>query len=192
MTSNNIIEEIRQACWKQAIHSFGTGYIFEKRIAKYNRLLNIIKFVGIGTPLLMGAIVLMYGTDFKYVDIFIATASIILFIQLIISFWALVAKWEDKYSHSVQSTFANYNISWEYEKLAITPVTDKKQLEYDFKIIEAKSREWDRNDYKQEVSDKEKRKGMRAALRNYQRACSGCDEVPKSLKPTNCNICGNF
>lgn len=186
------IEEIRKHCWNQALHSFGTGYIFEKRIATYNRLLTIIKFVGIGTPLFVGAIVLAYGTDFDYINILFGVATIILLLQLIISFWALVAKWEDKYSHAIESTIANYDLSWEFEKLAKNTISDEKQLENDFKVIEAKSREWDRKDYKQEVTEAEKRQGMRAALRKFQRTCSGCGEIPKSMKTSNCDICGNF
>ena len=47
-------------------------------------------------------------------------------------------------------------------------------------------------DNQQNVTEKEKRFGMRAALRQYQKQCSACKKVPTTMKPTSCGVCGNF
>ncbi|MDR3625278.1 MAG: hypothetical protein P4L45_00510, partial [Ignavibacteriaceae bacterium] len=57
------------------------------------------------------------------------------------------------------------------------------KIENDFRI--------DR-DNQQYITEKEKRMGMRAGLRQFKRACAACKQVPVSLKSTNCDVCGNF
>ncbi|MGW4750469.1 mobilome CxxCx(11)CxxC protein, partial [Streptomyces sp. NPDC004290] len=42
------------------------------------------------------------------------------------------------------------------------------------------------------VTDKERRRGMRATLRKFQRQCAGCQLVPTSLTPSDCDVCGRF
>lgn len=50
----------------------------------------------------------------------------------------------------------------------------------------------DIQDEKHSISEADEKRGMRYALRNYQRTCVSCGQVPTSMTSTSCNICGNF
>ena len=42
------------------------------------------------------------------------------------------------------------------------------------------------------ITDEEKRMGMRATLRQFQRECANCKQTPVSMVPSECGVCGNF
>ena len=60
------------------------------------------------------------------------------------------------------------------------------------KIVICRSREKGISKANLEVTDKEKRIGMRFGLRELSRKCVGCNEIPLSMNTSNCDICGNF
>jgi mobilome CxxCx(11)CxxC protein len=51
-------KKIKQTCWDNAIHSYGTGYIFQQRAALFRNRIKLLTFLGIVVPLSIGSIVM--------------------------------------------------------------------------------------------------------------------------------------
>lgn len=190
--NTSIIDDIRRQAWDEAVLTYGTAYIFEQRANKYRWFLRIISFLGIVVPLTIGAIYLSFSSQQMLLDVAVLVASILGIIQLVLSVWSLSAKWEDTYSYALESQVANYGLATRFEKLGKYPPSEVPELQMEFRILDTENRQRTEQDNKQGISDKEKRMGMRAALRKFQRQCSGCKIAPISMKPTNCDVCGNF
>jgi mobilome CxxCx(11)CxxC protein len=123
---NNEKDELRKQSWDKALYAFATGRIFEKRANKQRQKLQVLTFLGILAPLLLGAIVLSFGNNTKLVDSLIIPASILGIIQLIGSVWALVAKWNDEYAYSLESVADNYAISNRFKGLGENPPSARR------------------------------------------------------------------
>lgn len=185
-------EDLRTHCWDKSFHSFGTGSIFENRAKKLGKKLIILKFLGILVPILLGALFTSYGVNWKYLTLVLFIASIISIFQLIGSVWALVSDWDNEYAYSKESASMNNKLSQQYKKLAETPPRTIEKFETEIELLDSEDA-WRSNlDIQHHISEKEKRYGMRSALRNFQRKCSGCNEVPSTMKPSDCGVCGNF
>ncbi len=180
--------KIKQQCWDKAVHSYGTGYIFQQRAAILKNRIKILTFFGIAVPLSIGSIVMSFGQHQKILATALIIAGILGMLQLVGSAWSLVAKWDDSYSYSLEATSANYRLSHAYKKLAESSSLDKSR----FDLLEQEDQSRMDMDYKQGISENEKREGMRAALKQFQRTCVQCKQVPFSMKPSNCDVCGNF
>jgi mobilome CxxCx(11)CxxC protein len=187
----NARDQIRQRCWDGALEAFGTGYIFEKRANRLRYQLRILTFLGIVAPLMAGAVVLAFGKGALFPAILIP-AGILGIVQVVGSLWSLVARWDDAYGYSVESMNANYRLSNHYQKLAENPPDSLPELQVQFGLLDREDEFRGAEDYKQAISEKEKRKGMRAALRKFRRECASCNRVPESMKPTDCPTCGQF
>ena len=182
------IDKRRTSAWHSAIHAYATGYIFQNRQRQFGNHLRWVAFIGLGVPVLVGAVVLTFGTG-AYLNYVLVIGGILGVIQVVISLWSLIAKWDLALAYASESASANYTLSKRFKSLAENPPDDfERRLE----ILEAENQQREQADYKQDIADTEKRMGHRAALREFARKCAGCGEVPKSLTPTNCDICGNF
>lgn len=188
----NKSDSLRKESWNYAFYAFGTCWIFEQRARSLKLRLRLLNFLGIISPLLIGSLVLAFGTDFSLLWIIILLASIAGIIQFILSGWALVAKWNDSFAYAIESISSNQHISDEFKSLAKNPPEIFKISEATFKLIDVERKAREAQDNKQGITEAEKRAGMRAALRQYRRECAGCNEIPKSLEPSNCPICGKF
>ena len=185
-------DRLRQDSWNNALFSYGYGYLFSLRANRLNKKLNWITFLGIIIPVLIGGIVTTYGTEspiLKYLLIVTAPLSII---QLIISVWSVVANWNTSYAYYLESYLDNYNLAELYENLGKYPPDDVDDLKTEMDKIDILRSNRDKQDSKYPLTDKEKRKGMRYALRKYKRSCAGCNIIPKDMKSTKCGVCGNF
>ena len=185
-------DALRSDCWDEALKAFGTAYIFEQRVKGMKWKLRLPAFAGIAIPLIIGSVFLSFGKDFDYLDEFVIGAGVLAVVQITVSVWALIAKWEDGLAYALESASANYELSNEFKKLAKNPPTDIAEFRRPFDILETKNQARRDLDYRQGVSDKEKHKGMRAGLRQFERPCKKCSEVPTSMKATKCPVCGNF
>jgi mobilome CxxCx(11)CxxC protein len=185
-------DTLRMQCWDSAIHDFGTGYIFECRARSLRTKLRLLSFLGIIVPVFIGGIVMTYGTHFPYIDFILTIGGIFGIIQLVTSIGALVSKWDDTYAYSQESTSANYDLANRYKVLAQSPPTRLDEFRTRLEFLNAENQRRSDADYKQSITEQEKRKGLRASLRNFQRECTACHKVPTSMKPTDCDVCGNF
>jgi mobilome CxxCx(11)CxxC protein len=61
-----------------------------------------------------------------------------------------------------------------------------------YRLIQTENRRRIDEDENQGLTDSEKRMGMCAGLREFKRACDTCERVPKTMKASNCDTCGNF
>ena len=191
-TEKDIHNRLRQDAWNNALFSYGYGYLFSHRANKLNKKLILITFLGILTPLLIGGIVTTYGTTspiLKYLLIVTAPISII---QLVISVWSIVANWNTSYAYYLETYLDNYNLAERYENIGKYPSESNKDLKNEIDKIDILRSNRDKQDSKYPLSDKEKRKGMRYALRKYKRSCAGCDTIPTDMKSTECGVCGKF
>lgn len=187
-----VTDEQRSDCWDKAIHAFGTAFIFEQRVIKARRNVRLLSFSGIALPVLIGGIVVaFFGFDSMKtaVSVLIVLAALLATVQLVFTIWSLVAKWDDQAIYGSESSIANNEISRAYADLAKNVPAD---FDSKYALLNVRNDMRSNDDGKKEITEPEKRMGMRAALRKFQRACVECEKVPVDLNPTDCPICGNY
>ena len=192
MTDQEKTDKIKLESSDNAFHAFGYSYIFTKRIKWYLKYINALKFFGIIVPLAVGALAI--GYEFKH-DILIISITIaipVTILQLILSTFSIVYKWDDELAYAFEAN-QDYNYLYdEYEKLYKFPPIGIVELEKQFEILNTKSKNREMQDSKHDITDKERRIGMRYSLREHKKICSACKTVPTSMEATNCGVCGNF
>lgn len=177
---------------KNAYHAFATAKVFERRLKKLRRQLKWLSFLGLIAPVLVGGVVLSFGSQSPAFDWLVVAAGTVIVVQAVISLWSLVADWEDHYRYSVESMAANYRLFEEWDELARVPPDDTD--DFHARVTGAKREMVGRlhQDYKWGPKDWEIRRGMRAALREKGAECVSCGEVPYSMRSTSCPVCGRF
>jgi len=190
MDANNR-DSILLKCRDIALECFGTGYIFEQRANKLRGQIRFLTFLGIVIPILIGAIVLNLGKTAVSQPI-LYIAGIFGIIQIIGSTWSLTSGWDDAYSYSIESMNSNHRLSRNYLRLADSPPSEQSELQMQFDLLNQEDQFRSAEDYKQGVSEKEKRMGMCAGLRIFKRSCAGCGMTPTSMKASSCSVCGQF
>ena len=186
------VDGIRVKCWDRALEAYGTGYIFERRAASLRVRLKVLAFLGIVVPASIGSVVLAFGTNPAWLPYLVGIAGALGVIQLVGSVWSLTARWEDAYTGALESLSSNHRLSNSYQRLAENPPGKLAEVELRFSLLEKEDELVQAADYKRGISEKEKRRGMRAALRKYRRECAGCNKIPVSMRPSKCEVCGNF
>jgi mobilome CxxCx(11)CxxC protein len=86
----------------------------------------------------------------------------------------------------VQGNIRLYN---EWKALADHP---DDRLEDKVRELRRLNQEQEVNDLRQDVTEQEKRFAMHESLFYYKRPCPTCGQPPKSKKPGNCDMCGNY
>ncbi len=185
-------ELLRKDAWDKAIHSFGKAYIFSKRAEFYTRWIRFVTILGIIVPVTIGATASGYGFDSEILKWTINISIPLTILQLIISVFALVHNWSDYLSYSLDATNDYGNLSAALKKLGKNPPNDIEELKHQLELLETKYNSRSDQDSKYGLKERELRKGMRYALREFQRQCIGCKRTPLSAESTDCNVCGNF
>jgi mobilome CxxCx(11)CxxC protein len=178
--------------WNDSFHTFGKGYIFDKRAEKFSKYVNLLKVFGIVAPVAVGATAIGYGfnsTILKYMVVFAIPISII---QLMFSVLAVIFRWDEQLAYSYEASQDYNNLSSSFKKLAKFPPTEIAEFENRLELLKAKYQARSEQDAKHSVKEWELRKGMRYALREFQRKCVACNNVPTSMESTDCNVCGKF
>ena len=183
------LESVRYEAWDKAFHAYGTAYIFEQRAARYRSRLRTLAFLGIVGPFFLGILYLSFRTQQALIDVVALLAGIIGVIQFVVSLWSITAKWEDVYSYALESLATNYRLSKEFETIGKHISQDAERK---FALLSAEDRLRSELDNKQALTLKEKREGMRAALKKFRRECVECGQIPNSMKASDCDTCGNF
>lgn len=178
-------------CADEALKAHGTAYIFEKRAASIRIRIMILSFLGIAGPASVGAIISTYNLDDNTTKIVLLVAGTIAIIQLLLSIWSLVSGWNDKLAYYLESKSSNYNLSSQYQKLAQNTAITKQGFDSELNVLDREAEIRASLDNNHDVTDNEKRMGMRYGLRKFQRPCAGCNQVPTDMKPTKCGVCGN-
>jgi mobilome CxxCx(11)CxxC protein len=191
MEDQDRVTEIQQACWNKALEAYGTAYIFEQRAFRVQKRLTMLSFLGIAVPAAMGAVVLSFNLSSSLFNTAVALAGILGLVELLGSIWSLAAGWQESYSYALESLGHNHHLSNRFKNMAQTASEDPAFIQQ-YELITREDEIRSTNDNKQGISDMEKRMGMRAALRQFQRECAHCGEVPASMEASDCEVCGNF
>lgn len=180
-------EDLLKHCRDKAFYAFGTTKIFESRTRRLETYRNWITYLGIIVPLLVGSVVLSFGKE--WLPVVLVPAGIVGAIQLALSAWSLVAKWDDRYSYALGAMQSQTQLFNKWERLAKRQPADIEQLASD---LDAEDQRQERADIAQNIKDQERRYAMHATLYHFGNACQGCGVKPISMKPTKCDTCGNF
>jgi mobilome CxxCx(11)CxxC protein len=186
------IDGIKSKCWDNSLQTFGYSYIFMRRAMFYRKWLRILSLLGILVPLIIGTAATGYGIDSDLLKALIWVSVPLSLIQITISAFALINIWEDMVSYSLEAV-AHYNmLSDQYKEMATNDIKSPEQFIADYNNLNIHYNFRSQSDVKYLVTDLEKRIGMRWALREFQRACVGCQIIPISMDSTECPVCGNF
>lgn len=181
--------DIRVEAWNKAVEACGTGAIFARRAQTIGKLGKIRDFLGIFIPVCVGIIVADVSLGSKYLQILIGVTAMPSLAQAALSVWSLVAGWNENYVKCVNSQGKNNALRREWEALGrgAAPATASA-----FESLSTKTSEQEQADLALTPTEKERRYGMRYALKDFRRQCATCGEVPLTLKPSRCDTCGNF
>lgn len=182
------VDALRTNCWNTALHCFGYAYLFKRRYRTYRFWLRVLLFVGLATPLTVGALALSFGLKPWVITI----ASIIGILQTILSLWAVVHKLDDAAVYSNKSGTDNDSLAENYRSLGKNPPTQKTKFMHKYELLETRRSIISEFDAEQGITAKELRMAHRAGLREFQRKCVACQTVPTDMKSTNCGVCGRF
>lgn len=183
-------ERYLQLCRDNAVHTLATSYIFEMRAETLKKRLLWVNYVGLAVPILVGTLVLSFDIDSWNTIKIIAGA--ILVPQILINLFSLVGGWVNDLPYANTSAAANDSLSMRFDSLATAPPESPVELKQAIEKLAIEDKARRDQDTAQNIKGTEKRMGMRYALRKFGRSCAGCDLIPKSMKPTDCDVCGNF
>lgn len=190
MSEPSEIDKIRQECWRKRFYSFGTTKIFEKRARSLELRRKLITFLGLAAPVLLGTFVAAYYTESRALKtVVLPVVGAITIIQAAASLWSLVARWDEKYAYAIGAIRSNTHLASAFEELAVSS-EEKLMKKIDHLRDDYSQREIE--DTAQGISTKEKRFAQRSSLFQYRSKCPTCNKVPISMKPENCDSCGNY
>lgn len=155
-------------------------------------MLRVLTYVGLLAPIVVGLVASTLGADDKSLPAVIKLAAIVGGAQVVLFLWSVVSNWVDRTTYSLESTSANQILSRRYSELAEAPPSDAGEFRSKLSLIDLEDGIRRQLDEQQGISDAELRMGMRASLRQFKQACAACEEVPVSLSPTACSVCGSF
>lgn len=185
------VSALRSQCWDGAFHATATAYIFQRRARRLSKLVQTITYVGFAVPMLVGLLVLGYA-HLKSIAVIAGTAAAIGSAQLVLSLWAIVGGWVTGASYAAESASANEVLAGKYSELASSPQVDLREFRQHYEMVKVEDRARNAQDLQQGVRESELRRGMRAALRKYQKPCAGCNQIPLDMVATDCGVCGKF
>lgn len=192
MFRTDATDRICRDCWNRALYAYGTGQIFLKRSRRYTKLLQALAFFGIVVPLLIGGIVLGFGTKASYLDTLIPIAAFAGVVQLVFSALSIVYSWADNLQYALESAAENFDLSIKFTELGEQAQAPPDDLEVRAATLKGRDDARQMADAKKGITAKELRCGHRAGLRQFGRACDECKQIPRSMEATTCHTCGDF
>lgn len=184
------LDKLKKECADNRFYSFGTAKLFERRAKTYRRNRNLITFLGLAVPLVIGGTVLSFSTGSEALKaILIPAAGVLTLLQLVISLWALVSRWDEKNDYAVSAIKSNTRLTAEFNRLCNS---SDEVINSEIPHLRDEYNRVNQEDTAHGVTEKEIRWGMRKALIHYNLNCPTCNEKPVSMTPSNCDICGNF
>jgi len=179
-----------QQCWNRACDCFATAKIFERRALHYRKMLSWLSYLGIAVPAVFGAMVAAWGKSVLDNGFLIFVVAAVGVVQVGMSVFALIHHWAEEHAYSNQSASVNFQLSDEFKLLA--PVTLTPTIRKDFDRLIARDQIQTSLDNQKHVTDSEKSRGHRYALKQFRRECATCGVEPKDMTPTTCKTCGGF
>ena len=192
MTRSADTDRICSECWDRATYAYGTGTIFLRRSRRYRNKLRLLSFVGIVVPLIVGGLVMSFGTTASHLPYVLLAAGAMGVLQLVLSAWSIVYSWADALEYALTSTSTNFELAEGFKELGRSAPDPPTDLGARFAVLRARDEDRRSLDTGKSVSQKELRYGHRAGLRRYGRQCEGCKKIPLSMDSTKCDVCGRF
>lgn len=172
-----------------AIDCYGTSEVYAARRKRIIFKLNVINFIQFAVPVSVFVVISTVSITDNSRGAVLVTAGILGGIQALASLWAMVAGWG--------SSAERYKII----------KTHNMQLATDLEILSRETEEWKFNqawsdaegrlkaikllEAEDELTDIEKRHGLRIGLHRFQVKCGECNQVPSLKKPSlTCSACG--
>lgn len=143
-------------------------------------------------PLLVYGIICSFNLDPSLQKAIVAIASIASSALLIFSAWSMAANWEQQYFKSLQTQMDFSELYRLYKELGATTLVTLAEFRAEVTRLDSLAEKADHLAMELQMHDDEKRMGMRAGLREFQRKCASCGQIPTDLISTSCGICGNF
>ncbi|WP_415764915.1 mobilome CxxCx(11)CxxC protein [Pseudomonas sp. ZB1P45] len=181
------MSDFKEKCLNKELDSYGTSRVFKKRSDELFSKRNIITYLGLAVPALVGASVLAVGTGIYNYIVYPAGALVVA--QLALSLWAIVAQWDSKYAYAVNAMQANLRICESWKRLGANPPGNFQAAFDDLADEDLRQAQIDLT---QNIKDSEIRFGMRMSLYQYRIACVVCKVKPINMIPSKCHTCGNF
>lgn len=181
--------KLKQECWNRALYAYGTAWLFRHRQNSLRWKLGTTQFLGVVVPVSVGSVALGFGAYPQILSYSLIVAGILSIFQLILTVWSLTFRWDNDYAEALSTVKANTNLRLQWEDLARDSPNDLDKKVNDLKILD---RNQELKDIQKNITDKDNRKMMRASLLFYKRKCATCNEIPTSMKSTECATCGNF
>ncbi|MGW4461230.1 mobilome CxxCx(11)CxxC protein [Micromonospora sp. NPDC004704] len=183
---------LKQEIWDRALHAHATAFIFEQRARRLKRRLRWLTFVAQIVPVVVGGLALAYGAGFPLLGAAVAIGAAVGLLQLIVSTWSVVSGWVESYGYASTSLVDNQRLARDFKQLGEDTTSATESIRHRADILRAIDDARQAQDYGQDISNEEKRIGMRAALRERQAKCAGCQHVPTDMNSTKCGVCGDF
>lgn len=184
-------ESIQRECSIEALHCFATAHVFEVRANILRQRIRMLTFLGIVVPATVGLTFMSFGGNSTLTASLVVVGSILLILQLIGSVWSLVQRWDDNFAYALESMSANRSFYEQFKELASETLSEE-EANIRYQLLQRESQARSKEDEKQGFTENEKRMGMCAGLRHLQRQCAACHQIPTTMTPTTCNVCGNF
>lgn len=177
-------------CLEKEIYAYGTASLFERRSRSLRHRLRTLNFLSLAVPISVGGTALV-AANTKLLSIFVIISGILSIPLFIMALWSLVFRWEERLTASEHSCKLNNDLKNRWNDLARYTGSDPEER---FQTLLELDRTQEHNDVKQDVSEKDKRKMMRASLLQYRRKCATCglQPVSQSAKSSKCATCGDF
>ena len=186
----NNVDKIRQDCWDKTLDAIAYSYIYQLKIKSINFWLRISKILGIIITVFLGGVLTSTYNSPEYISMAIWITSPFALGQLVLS-TILSINGADENVLKYSTKAAEYSvIETEFRQMARYPNSNEFEYLKKFEILIEREKGISKANL--EVTDKEKRIGMRFGLRELSRKCVGCNEIPLSMNASNCDICGNF
>lgn len=132
------IDDIRRACSEDAVHCFGTHYVFGERARILRRRLRFLTFLGLALPASAGTAYMTYGHDSIPAKLSLWAAGALGVLQVVASVWSLTSRWEDDFAYALESLSSNRSLFQKYRTLADSPPSDQAEAELALRLSRRK------------------------------------------------------
>jgi mobilome CxxCx(11)CxxC protein len=187
------LEELKESCNEHMFWCYGTSAIFQRRERSLKTRREWITYLGIIGPIVIGSAVGAFGRDwkiggFEVVPIIVTVASAVGIVQIVLSTWALVARWDEAYGAAQESVKANNDLYHQFRSLRDMPSQDYMAA---LELLRQENTRQEAQDYRQSITETEKRYAYHQSMRYLRKPCEECQLVP-SGKSSRCNACGRW
>lgn len=186
----SITEKIRIDAGNLSLDASGYYYIYSEKIKEIEKWLKASKVLGIIVPVFLGGMLSTYSTYPQLIEATLVITGPIALGQLILSAYLTITGADEELVKFSSKAAEYYILSQSFSEIMRYPNADEKDLKSQFDLLKERERQIGRGNL--EVTDKERRMGMRYGLWINQRSCISCKQVPSSLSPTSCETCGKF